>query len=293
MAHTSLSVGNGGLIRFWEDIWLGDAPLSISFPQLYRLTLAHNVSISSMISSMSPSLSWDFKFFQDLNDRECCGLVSLLARLEGVSLRVHIPDRRTWLADSLGTFSFFGKMIDCSDIPIFVPFALIWKADVPLKVRFFAWSVVHKRINTNELFQRRRPYLLLSPQWCIMSKSDSENIDHLFVHCPVARWIWCKLFGIGGESWVMPDCVAKLFHIKFWGLGRSKKAVVIWKCAFLAVFWVLWIEKTLRIFDNRESSLVDLWDKVYFLGSFWAHSSKVLRDIPLFVLRSNWRAVCC
>lgn len=33
-----------------------------SFPRLYRLSLAHNASISSMVSSISSSLSWILSF---------------------------------------------------------------------------------------------------------------------------------------------------------------------------------------------------------------------------------------
>ena len=68
--------------------------------------------------------------------------------------------------------------------------------------------------------------------------------------------------------------------------------MVIWKCVFLVVFWVLWIERNSRIFDGRASSTAELWDKVHFLASFWAHSSKEFRDIPLFVVKLDWRDVC-
>lgn len=126
-----------------------------------------------------------------------------------------------------------------------------------------------------------------------MCKRDSENINHLFLHCPVARKLWCRLFLLGGEEWVMPGCVESWLTIHFWGFGRGKKAVVLWKCAFLVVFWVLWNERNSRIFEDKESSSADLWDKVHFLAAFWAHSSKEFRKIPLFVLNSDWRVVCC
>ena len=37
---TSLSkfqIGNGGNTRFWEDLWIGSAPLCMSFPRLYNV----------------------------------------------------------------------------------------------------------------------------------------------------------------------------------------------------------------------------------------------------------------
>jgi len=140
--------------------------------------------------------------------------------------------------------------------------------------------VAHKRFNTNEMIQRRRPSLFLSPQWCIMYKRKYETTDHLFLHCPMAWWLWHRLFSIGGESWVFPDCVSRMFLINFWGLGRRKKVGVIWRCAFLAVFWVLWIERNSRFFYKREPSLVELWDKVYFWVLF---GLILLRSLGIFL----------
>lgn len=75
-------------------------------------------------------------------------------------------------------------------------------------------------------------------------------------------------------------------------MGRGKKARNLWICAFLVVFWVVWLERNGRIFKDKESSLVDLWDKVHFLGSFWAKSSKDFVATPFFLLKADCRAVC-
>ena len=90
---------------------------------------------------------------------------------------------------------------------------------------------------------------------------------------------------------MVPDCVSKMFDIDFWGFGKNKKAVILWRCAFLALFWIIWFERNGRIFEDKEFSLSYLWDRVHFLASFWAHSSKDMGDIPLFLLKSDWRAV--
>ena len=89
-----------------------------------------------------------------------------------------------------------------------------------------------------------------------------------------------------------PVGVREVFEIDFWGFGRNRKAAILWRCAFLALFWVIWIERNARIFEDKESSLSFLWDRVHFLGAFWAHSAKEFRDIPLFLLKADWRAVC-
>lgn len=46
-------MGRGDKIRFEEYVWRGDEPFASLFPLLYNLSLAHNVSISSMAASSS------------------------------------------------------------------------------------------------------------------------------------------------------------------------------------------------------------------------------------------------
>lgn len=40
-----LQVGNGMIIRFCEDIWIGGVPLTLAFPRFYYLSSEHNSPI--------------------------------------------------------------------------------------------------------------------------------------------------------------------------------------------------------------------------------------------------------
>ena len=40
--------------------------------------------------------------------------------------------------------------------------------------------------------------------WCYMYKCNSETVDHLFLHCPIALELWDMVFGLFGVCWVMP-----------------------------------------------------------------------------------------
>ena len=46
--------------------------------------------------------------------------------------------------------------------------------------------------------------------WCCMCKKDGESIDHLLLHCHVARELWNMVFNLFGVHWVMPCDVVDL-----------------------------------------------------------------------------------
>ena len=40
---------------------------------------------------------------------------------------------------------------------------MIWEASVPLKVKVFVWTMAHRKLNTNDTIQKRRPSGSLYP----------------------------------------------------------------------------------------------------------------------------------
>jgi hypothetical protein len=54
-----------------------------------------------------------------------------------------------------------------------------------------------------------------------MCKFDGETIDHLFLHCSVARKLWDFLLCLLGVNWVMPRRVLDLL-LSLAGLGVKK-----------------------------------------------------------------------
>lgn len=66
--------------------------MPLNYLVIDNLSLVHNALISYFVSSQSYSHSWDFKFFWNINDRECNKLTSLRSLLERVSLRQSVPN---------------------------------------------------------------------------------------------------------------------------------------------------------------------------------------------------------
>jgi hypothetical protein len=52
-------------------------------------------------------------------------------------------------------------------------------------------------------------------EWCCLWKKSRESIDHLLLHCEVARDLWSYILILFGVEWVIPRTVLEL--LKSWG----------------------------------------------------------------------------
>jgi len=52
-------------------------------------------------------------------------------------------------------------------------------------------------------------------EWCCLCKKSRESIDHLLLHCEVARDLWSYILILFGVEWVIPRTVLEL--LKSWG----------------------------------------------------------------------------
>ena len=50
--RTRFIVGNGIDTRFWEDMWLGDAPLATQYPSLYRIVQRREALVATVLQSI-------------------------------------------------------------------------------------------------------------------------------------------------------------------------------------------------------------------------------------------------
>ncbi|RVW30353.1 Transposon TX1 uncharacterized 149 kDa protein [Vitis vinifera] len=201
---TRYVVGNGERIRFWEDLWWGDQPLGTQYPRLFRVVVDKNISISSVLGPSRPFL-WNLNFRRNLSDSEIEDLEGLMRSLDDLYLSPSVPDARLWPLSSSGLFSvksFFLALSQSSGSPQNFPSKFVWNSQVPFKVKSFVWLVAHKKVNTNDMLQVRRPYKALSPDICILCMKHGESADHLFLHCSLTIGLWHRLFQLAKMDWV-------------------------------------------------------------------------------------------
>jgi hypothetical protein len=252
-SHTKLIPGDGSRISFWEELWCGNSTLKEAFPGLYNIASNKEASIADNIDLSGGSRQWNVSFLRSLNDWEVDDLVSFHNLLYAHNLDGGV-DKIWWVPDRKGTYavkSFYNVLIsrDCSPFP----WKSIWRTKAPPRVAFFVWSAALGKILTLNNLKKKNMVLV---NRCGMCKKDEESIDHLFLHCESAQFLWNAFFSRFGLAWAMPRGVAHLLS-SWWSGGRPCNAMV-WKMVPLCIMWCLWSERNERFFENSERSSEDL-----------------------------------
>ena len=165
-----------------------------------------------------------------------------------------VLDARSWSLSFSGFFivkSFFLALSQFSGSSPVFPTKFVWNSQVPFKVKSFVWLVAHKKVNTNDLIQLRRPYKALSLDICKLCMMYGESTDHLFLHCSLTMGLWHRLFQIAKMDWVPPRSISNMMYINYKGFSLSKRGIVLWQTACIALIWVVWWERNARIFEDK------------------------------------------
>jgi hypothetical protein len=182
-------------------------------------------------------------------------------------------DRICWIPSKRMFFevrSFFGVLSISSDryeggCSSF-PWKGIWKVKVPLRVSFFVWTASLGKILTLDNLRKRG---LIVVNWCCMCKRSGESINHLLLHCEVARTLWSVLFTLFSVKWVMNDRVLDL--LVCWKGQRGNKMVMeVWRMAPLCLMWTIWKERNARCFEDMELTMAELSNRFLKLLFLWA-----------------------
>uniref|UniRef100_A0A2N9HVH9 Elongation factor P C-terminal domain-containing protein n=1 Tax=Fagus sylvatica TaxID=28930 RepID=A0A2N9HVH9_FAGSY len=157
----------------------------------------------------------------------------------------------------------------CPPLVASFPWKIIWKAKVPPRIAFFSWTAALGKILTIDNLRKRH---LIIIDRCCLCKLNGESVDHLLLHCPLARELWSMVFGLFGLDWVMPCKV-----IQLWAAWQIRSAdlrnMAIWRMVPHCVIWCLWRERNARLFEDCESSMVDI--KLLFFQTLYAWVNSV------------------
>jgi hypothetical protein len=254
-------------------VWCGEVPLKEAFPVLYDIARDKDALVADHLVVVSGSYQWDVSFFRAAHDWEADVLASFFSLLYSSRVNYDGEDKLWWSPSHKGKFDVrsFYKALAFKEA-IHFPWKSIWRTKVPLRVAFFAWTAAHVKILTLDNLRKKRVIVI---DRCCMCKMNGESVDHLLLHCEVARALWIAIFSRFSLSWVMPLRVVDLFAC-WWTGGRSRSAVV-WKMVPSCLMWCLWRERNNRQFEDRERTIEDLIS--FFFHSLYSCSAAFLAPL--------------
>ncbi|GAU35786.1 hypothetical protein TSUD_56630 [Trifolium subterraneum] len=103
--NVSSVLGNGKLIGFWKEKWLGEVPFSELFPNLFLKEIDPNVVVAKRLVRHRDDRSWYWQWRSILMQEEEDDLLYFQHLLLDVEVVVDRTDRWKWIPDHSGKFT--------------------------------------------------------------------------------------------------------------------------------------------------------------------------------------------
>lgn len=270
MSNVKIQVGDGCKVRFWLDVWVGDAPLSTLFPRIFNVCSQKLVVVADACHSNGPNLDLHLDLRRNILPWELEDWNNLLNMVNSVALQPHKSDCLCWKADSSGVF-LVSSLYKCREAELGHPrreLQLLWKNHAPPKAQFLGWLAVLERVKTSELLLSLGVLTNLNDCLCKFCGDALETANHLFLHCKFVWSVWCMVVKWWGIIWVVPSSIKSLFI--WWQSWRFKKAKkVLWELVSFAIIWSIWKLRNDLIFQGVVPRWVDMGDIIKFKVANW------------------------
>ena len=92
----TFKVGDGSLIRFWDDVWCGEEPLKLAYPKLYRIACDKEGPVADFVQCRGHEVHWEVSFTRLAQDWELESISSFLELLYSVKIQSYERDKMCW-----------------------------------------------------------------------------------------------------------------------------------------------------------------------------------------------------
>jgi hypothetical protein len=186
-------------------------------------------------------------------------------------LQPDVIDRWVWRYDPNGGYSVRGayQLLTATDVQDTTTTSyLIWHKQVPLKVLVMTWRLFRNRLPTKDNLVRRH---IIPPDagLYVTGCGGVETAHHLFLSCLVFAPLWSLVRSWIGISSVDPLVLHDHFLQFTYSADGSRARRFFMQMLWLCCIWVVWHERNNRIFKAKESTVLQLLERVKVHPLWW------------------------
>jgi hypothetical protein len=214
-------------ISFWNDLWIGEEPLSVRFPNLFNKSSDTDLKLSQAHSQDG----WRITFRRNLTQEDLASWQQLCGLVEDIDLE-DVPTSISWRLEQSGKFSTRSLYLALCKKPEVPLTKFIWDNHLPLKIKIFTWQLSRGRLPCNDQIHARGG---CADGLCALC-GQVETVDHLFFQCPLACFLWSGVRDQFSVDW-NPKSRVQWFAILNSLNPKTQRPVWVF---FAALAWALW-----------------------------------------------------
>ncbi|XP_058725467.1 uncharacterized protein LOC131596741 [Vicia villosa] len=280
------SVHNGFATLFWEARWLNVTSLKDLFPDLYGISRLKFVSVAAMGGWKDGVWVWGDLGVSELEMGELgleADFAVLLGLVEGFKGWKGGKDSIEWDYSEDKDFTVASCYTFYNNLRIHhgppnrndEAFGLLWKLDVPFKIKAFGWRLFLDRLPVKDLLKIRGITIPLDDLNCFFCGNWLESSSHLFFSCLVVKNIWSEIANwVGKGDRVESECLSNFmdWHLFFHSKKvKHRKLGVVW----LATTWTIWLVRNGACFQKEVWNVNNIVWNAKHLAWRWSFCGKI------------------
>ena len=154
---------------------------------MFLLAMQKDAMVADMWNWVREEGGWSPTFLRPFNDLEMEEVERFLSSIHRKKIKPWIEDKLLLKGSNHDKFFVWTMYSGLDLLPeINFPFYSVWNYVIPSKISFFAWETSWGKVITLDQLKRRGRALA---NRCCLCEEDEETIDHLLIHCKIARML--------------------------------------------------------------------------------------------------------
>lgn len=133
----------------------------------------------------------------------------------------------------------------------------LWQANLPTKIRIFAWKALHQGLPLRDNLRKRGWELDCR---CPMCGETNETASHALISCTQAKRVW----GLSPLRLTSPDDYGGTIMEWVTRVSRNVNEDIWWDILW-SLMWGIWLRRNAWMFENRKVGSVEVMGKVVHL----------------------------